>query len=227
MAHDLSRFRPVGRAESFDPASRRALFKAMSQTPVMYDGQVGVFQLNGCDLTCLNEGRSPVLLDHDRSIRSVVGVCELGWVKDDAVWVVARFGEGKTARLAWENVRGGVWPNCSLGVSIRAMQKVDGIYCITDFVADELSLVWSGWISDAAVKPSHNLNEIYQYLNERREAFKLQEAERRRQFRAEGAAARRQYLHRVARFIAPDLNVDETKLLNAMDHFIETTTPEN
>jgi hypothetical protein len=218
-------FAPVGAAEAADPAARRALFRASSSTPVRHDGKVGVFDPAGCDLSVLNSGRAPLLLDHSRSVRDVVGVVESAWVEGEAILAVARFGEGGDADLAWQNVRAGAWGNCSLGNMITHVEKEGSAFVIKGWVATELSLVPQGWVADAAAVPCWDLEELHRRSVKGRAAFMRAQEARMWRARAEGEDARRAHLHCVATFVAADLGMDEADVRGAMDRFLAAVTP--
>src|SRR3546814_9746563 len=55
-----------------------------------------------CDLSDLHTGRAPLLLDHDHSTESVIGVLETAWIEAGCGWAIVRFGRGPTARARSE-----------------------------------------------------------------------------------------------------------------------------
>ncbi len=143
-------YRVVGHAEAFDPHQRR--FKARAMTRTVLKDSVGFYDPDGADLTLLNEGRRPLLLDHERAVRSVVGVIEAAWVEADAVQVICRMGHGQAAEEAWQNIRAGIWTGVSLGNRITDLEPLPGGgYRVRAWQPHELSLVWSGWCPDAII----------------------------------------------------------------------------
>lgn len=214
-------FRPVGAFEASDPTARRALFRASSNTPVRHAGQIGCFDPSGADLSVLNSGRAPLLLDHSRSIRDVIGVIESAWQEGSAILAIARFGEGPDAALAWANVSAGVWVNCSLGNQVLHCSRAgDGPVMIEQWTPTELSIVPQGWVHDAAVLPMWDLAELQRQSVARREEARRKEEAQRWRMQIEGNDARRQQLHLIAAAIAPDLGLEEAEVKRAMDGFL-------
>lgn len=99
------------------------------------------------ELGRLKDG-APLLIDHDNSIRSQVGIIESVEIGDDRVGrAVVRFGKDADAEAVWQKVQDGIVKNVSVGYLIHESklveEKKDGpdTYRITRWEPLEISLV--------------------------------------------------------------------------------------
>lgn len=100
------------------PASRRVVVRFASSAPCWGTDETPAWlDMAGVDLSLLNTGRAPLLLDHNRDFDSLVGVVERAWVEGDAAFAMVRFaGSAPRARRALALVREGVLSNVSMGL---------------------------------------------------------------------------------------------------------------
>ncbi|WP_424138586.1 hypothetical protein [Roseomonas chloroacetimidivorans] len=114
----------------------------------------------GADLTLLNTGRAPLLLDHRHDVDNLVGVIEKAWTEGEALYAIARFATTERARHARHLVRDGVLRNVSLG--LYAASAPDREYSTARraywWRPYEVSLVtvpkdWSARVVDGPVPP--------------------------------------------------------------------------
>lgn len=210
------KFHALGHAEAHDPTQRRFIARAMTMTPLV--GTAGWFVPAGADLSVLNTGRCPVLLDHSTTVRDVVGVIETAWIEGEAVMLLARMGVGASADLAWQNLAAGVWCNVSLGNSPLEMERRDnGAYIFKRWQPYELSLVWSGWCPDASVERNYDLAAIYAKLEASRRARAQDAAQKAEQELASLTAAIRERWQRVAVELAPELGIPTERVVQAAE----------
>lgn len=98
------------------------------------------------DLSFVESGRAPFLIDHTRRVDSQIGVIEKAWLEGGRGRARVRFGKTARASEFLERVRDGELSNISVGYEIRALRlesEKDGIstYRITDWQPHEISLV--------------------------------------------------------------------------------------
>lgn len=112
-------------------SKRRAVLRFASAVPGWgYDGTPALLDMAGADLSLLNSGRAPLLLDHCQDFGSVVGVVERAWIEGDAAFAAVRFaGSVARGREAWELVREGVLSNVSMGFSLLRVADADPRRC--------------------------------------------------------------------------------------------------
>ena len=226
MKSNPEQFRPIGEAEAFDATARRAKFRAMTETPLVSRDGVGWYETSGCDLSLLETGRAPLLLNHSRDVRDVVGVIEAAWIEGAAVVVIARFGHGEAAELAWQNVSAGIWRNCSLGNYVTdADRRENGSTIIRQWQPHELSLTFQGRCPDAACDPSWDLNSLYRDVVEHKEEARRKAAIADARDKHTTEERRLDYLLGIADSIAQDLGLPRATVQQAMRHYAEATSP--
>ena len=98
------------------------------------------------DLSFVNGGRAPFLVDHRRSVDDQVGVIEKAWLEGGKGRARVRFGKSARASEFLERVRDGELSNISVGYEIRKLRfdsEEDGVetYRVTDWKPQEISLV--------------------------------------------------------------------------------------
>lgn len=98
------------------------------------------------DLSFINSGRAPFLIDHERSVDDQIGVVEKVWLDGGVGRARVRFGKAARASEFLERVRDNELSNISVGYSIseiRLESEKDGIstYRVTRWKPEEISLV--------------------------------------------------------------------------------------
>lgn len=106
---------------------RRAIIRFASAAPCWGgDDTPAWLDMAGADLSFLNTGRAPLLLDHCRDVRSLVGVVERAWIEGDAAYALVRFAESTArARQAWNLMRERVLVNVSMGLYLLRQELTD------------------------------------------------------------------------------------------------------
>jgi len=116
------------------------------------------FDLSGADLSRLNSGSAPILLDHWPSVENTVGVIQKAWVENGAGMATVRFTERETFKPIWDDMLAGIIGNVSMGVSVRRMERVDKKndpkkkYMAMEWEPREVSLVAIGADPNARAK---------------------------------------------------------------------------
>lgn len=112
-------------------SKRRAVLRFASAVPGWgLDGAPALLDMAGADLSLLNSGRAPLLLDHCQDFGSVVGVVERAWIEGEAAFASVRFAASVArGREAWELVREGVLSNVSMGFSLLRVADADPRRC--------------------------------------------------------------------------------------------------
>jgi hypothetical protein len=215
----MTEWQILGHTEAAAPVGRRFKARAMTLTPLVRGG--GYIDPAGADLSLLNGGRCPVLLDHTQSIRSVVGVVESAWFADDCVWVIARMGFGKEAELAWRNIEAGVWRNVSLAFRVDDMAQDGAQIVVRRWRPYELSLVWAGDVPDAQTDSYHDLAAIQRELSDRRRIEAERAAEAARQQAAERRSGIQRHYRNIAALLAPELGISAAEATAAADRVAE------
>lgn len=98
------------------------------------------------DLSFINSGRAPFLINHERSVDDQIGVVEKVWLDGGVGRARVRFGKAARASEFLERVRDNELSNISVGYSIseiRLESEKDGIptYRVTRWKPEEISLV--------------------------------------------------------------------------------------
>jgi len=137
----------------------RRLLLCLAREDVMTDagGRKIALPMAGCDLSILNSGRAPLLLNHYMQTDNVAGVIERGWIEDGRLYAEARLARvpslAEVRRLVW----GRVIRNCSMGYLMRRdSQAGEGdIYAIRWWRPYEVSLcgVPRGWLDALPCQP--------------------------------------------------------------------------
>lgn len=133
---------------AIDPDARTVSLAFSSETP--YERWWGIEILDH-DPSSIRMGRlnggAPLLIDHDNSIRSQIGIIESVEIGADRVGrAVVRFGTDADAELVFQKVKDGIVKNVSVGYQIHQAKLVEtkndvDTYRITDWEPLELSLV--------------------------------------------------------------------------------------
>ncbi len=134
------------RADSMDAVvgdDRRVRMSISSETPVeRYNGmEILDHSADSIDLSFLNSGRAPLLLDHDPTQQ--IGVIESVELDASARKLRAqvRFGKSGRASEIYDDVKDGIRGNVSIGYHIKRVQKVDGGYRAVSWTPVEASIV--------------------------------------------------------------------------------------
>ena len=129
---------------SVDEDTRRVRMSVSSEEPVMRSFGMEVLEhsTDAVDLSFLNSGRAPLLLDHDPEKQ--IGVIESVELDGSArrLRATARFGKGALAREAFDDVVDGIRANISIGYAINKLERKDkDTYVAKSWKPMEASLV--------------------------------------------------------------------------------------
>ena len=127
-----------------DEEAREAKIAVSSEEPVMrsFGKEVLEHSEEAIDLSFLNSGRAPLLLDHDPT--KVVGVVKSVELDSSArrLRATVRFGKGALAKEAFDDVIDGIRTNISVGYSINKLERKDkDTYVAKSWKPMEASLV--------------------------------------------------------------------------------------
>lgn len=125
---------------------RRIRMSISSEEPVERSFGLEVLRHNddAVDLSRLNSGHAPLLLDHD--LTKQIGVIERTYLDkaDRRLRSVVRFGKSALAREVYEDVKDGIRSNVSIGYQVREMEEKnerDGTVGISSWIPFEASIV--------------------------------------------------------------------------------------
>lgn len=133
-------------AEMVDEDDRRVRMSLSSEEPVerAFGLEVLRHSDDAVDLSRMNSGHAPLLLDHDMTKQ--IGVVERTYLDqaERRLRAVVRFGKGALAREIYDDVKDGIRSNVSIGYQIREMEpknERDGTVAISGWVPYEASIV--------------------------------------------------------------------------------------
>ncbi len=133
-------------AEMIDEDDRRVRMSLSSEEPVerAFGMEVLRHSDDAVDLSRMNSGHAPLLLDHDMTKQ--IGVVERTYLdqSERRLRAVVRFGKGALAREIYDDVKDGIRSNVSIGYQIREMEpknERDGTVAISGWVPYEASIV--------------------------------------------------------------------------------------
>lgn len=133
-------------AEMVDEDDRRVRMSLSSEEPVERSFGLEVLRHNdgAVDLSRMNSGHAPLLLDHDMTKQ--IGVVERTYLDqaERRLRAVVRFGKSALAREIYDDVKDGIRSNVSIGYQIREMEpknERDGTVAISAWVPYEASIV--------------------------------------------------------------------------------------
>ena len=133
-------------AEMVDEDDRRVRMSLSSEEPVerAFGMEVLRHSDDAVDLSRMNSGHAPLLLDHDMTKQ--IGVVERTYLDqaERRLRAVVRFGKGALAREIYDDVKDGIRSNVSIGYQIREMEpknERDGTVAISGWVPYEASIV--------------------------------------------------------------------------------------
>lgn len=129
---------------AIDEEKRRVRMSISSEYPVERSFGMEVLEHSeeAIDLSFIDSGRAPLLLDHDPEKQ--IGVIESVELDAEArrLRAVARLGKGALAREAFDDIVDGIKSNISIGYAINKMERKDGeTYVAKSWKALEVSLV--------------------------------------------------------------------------------------
>lgn len=127
-----------------DQEARTAMVAVSSEAPVerYFGSEVLDHDQRSIDLSFLNSGRAPLLLDHDTTKQ--IGVVESATLDAATRRLRAkvRFGRGELASEVFQDVADGIRGNISVGYEIRKMDEVSkGQFRVMDWSPLEVSIV--------------------------------------------------------------------------------------
>lgn len=98
------------------------------------------------DLSLVDAGHAPVLLEHDCSWTGLIGRVEAAWFEQRELRSILRFGTAPQAELAWRSVLDDLPVRVSMGFTILDIEPDgdDGAHLYTKWRLDEISLCLRG-----------------------------------------------------------------------------------
>lgn len=158
-------------AKPVEEDTRRVRMSISSEEPVerSYGKEVLEHSEEAIDMSFLNSGRAPLLLDHDPERQ--VGVVESAELDGSArrLRATVRFGKGALAREAFDDVVDGIKANISIGYAVKKMERSDKDTFVAkswkpleaslvSIPADQSDLVGVGRSNEASTQPSIKTN---------------------------------------------------------------------
>ena len=173
---------------------RRVRMSLSSEEPVERSFGYEVLRHNreAVDLSRMNSGHAPLLLDHDMTKQ--IGVVERTYLDeaDRRLRAVVRFGKGALAREVYDDVKDGIRSNVSIGYQIRQMEdkRSDGTVGISSWIPYEASIV--SVPADAGVGVNRSA-EIVEPMIKDKETPKMSEVDQNEIREAAAEAAKRDF----------------------------------
>ena len=158
-------------AKPVEEDTRRVRMSISSEEPVerSYGKEVLEHSEDAIDMSFLNSGRAPLLLDHDPEKQ--VGVVESAELDGSArrLRATVRFGKGALAREAFDDVVDGIKANISIGYAVKKMERSDKDTFVAkswkpleaslvSIPADQSDRVGVGRSNEASTQPSIKTN---------------------------------------------------------------------
>ncbi len=159
------------KAKPVEEDTRRVRMSISSEEPVerSYGKEVLEHSEEAIDMSFLNSGRAPLLLDHDPEKQ--VGVVESAELDGSArrLRATVRFGKGALAREAFDDVVDGIKANISIGYAVKKMERSEKDTFVAkswkpleaslvSIPADQSDLVGVGRSNEASTQPSIKTN---------------------------------------------------------------------
>ena len=150
--------------EMVDEDDRRVRMSLSSEEPVERSFGYEVLRHNreAVDLSRMNSGHAPLLLDHDMTKQ--IGVVERTYLDeaDRRLRAVVRFGKSALAREVYDDVKDGIRSNVSIGYQIRQMEdkRADGTVGISSWIPYEASIVSVPADAGVGVNRSANVEPV-------------------------------------------------------------------
>jgi HK97 family phage major capsid protein len=146
MAVERKAEKLITRADAMDAVikdDRRVEMSISSETPVERINGMEILEhsANAIDLSFLNSGRAPLLLDHDSTQQ--IGVVESVTLDDASRKLRAkvRFGKNGRASEVYEDIVDNIRGNVSIGYYVKKVQRTDNGYRATSWMPLEVSIV--------------------------------------------------------------------------------------
>ncbi len=158
-------------AKPVEENTRRVRMSISSEEPVerSYGKEVLEHSEEAIDMSFLNSGRAPLLLDHDPEKQ--VGVVESAELDGSArrLRATVRFGKGALAREAFDDVVDGIKANISIGYAVKKMERSEKDTFVAkswkpleaslvSIPADQSDLVGVGRSNEVSTQPSIKTN---------------------------------------------------------------------
>jgi len=185
----------AGAAEMVEEDDRRIRMSISSEEPVERSFGLEVLRHSdgAVDLSRLDSGHAPLLLDHD--LTKQIGVIERTYLdqSDRRLRSVVRFGKSALAQEVYQDVKDGIRSNVSIGYQIREMEQKnerDGTVAISSWVPYEASIV--SVPADAGVGVNRNA-EIIEPVIKQKETTKMSEVNHDEIREAAAEAAKRDF----------------------------------
>ena len=181
-------------ADMVDEDDRRVRMSLSSEEPVERSFGLEVLRhtREAIDLSRMNSGHAPLLLDHDMTKQ--IGVVERTYLDeaDRRLRAVVRFGKGALAREVYDDVKDGIRSNVSIGYQIRQMEdkRSDGTVGISSWIPYEASIV--SVPADAGVGVNRSA-EIVEPMIKDKETVKMSEVDQNEIREAAAEAAKRDF----------------------------------
>ncbi len=180
-----------------------------------------------CDLSILNSGRAPLLIDHYQQVDSQVGVIERAWIDHDGdaggvVCALAKFSRRPVARALFDDIVDGITKNVSVGFDVLdGEQDPDGVLNIQKWRPYEVSIVavpanWRATVKRAPLP----LDEVLKLLASLKEADAAAALQRVR--RAANADAWERWAADAAATIAADTGADPERVQASLRRSVDT-----
>ena len=179
--------------EMVDEDDRRVRMSLSSEEPVERSFGYEVLRHNreAVDLSRMNSGHAPLLLDHDMTKQ--IGVVERTYLDeaDRRLRAVVRFGKGALAREVYDDVKDGIRSNVSIGYQIRQMEdkSADGTVGISSWIPYEASIVSVPADAGVGVNRSANVEPVIK----EKETVKMSEIDQNEIREAAAEAAKRDF----------------------------------
>ena len=181
-------------ADMVDEDDRRVRMSLSSEEPVERSFGLEVLRhtREAIDLSRMNSGHAPLLLDHDMTKQ--IGVVERTYLDeaDRRLRAVVRFGKSALAREVYDDVKDGIRSNVSIGYQIRQMEdkRSDGTVGISSWIPYEASIV--SVPADAGVGVNRSA-EIVEPMIKDKETPKMSEVDQNEIREAAAEAAKRDF----------------------------------
>ena len=181
-------------ADMVDEDDRRVRMSLSSEEPVERSFGLEVLRhtREAIDLSRMNSGHAPLLLDHDMTKQ--IGVVERTYLDeaDRRLRAVVRFGKSALAREVYDDVKDGIRSNVSIGYQIRQMEdkRSDGTVGISSWIPYEASIV--SVPADAGVGVNRSA-EIVEPMIKEKETPKMSEIDQNEIREAAAEAAKRDF----------------------------------
>lgn len=158
-AQEISGAMPGAVLPAPSPAPRQATIIIPLSAPVLDDaGRWRTYSPAGADLTLLQSGSAPLLLDHHQTCEAVVGVIEGAWIVEGALIARARFATTPRGVQYAEMVEGRIIQHVSMAAMMTQQDEGRGGTLATYWRPYEISLTplprnWAARIEFGGMDP--------------------------------------------------------------------------